>query len=342
MAATSLLVHPLHVHAARAAIVAPLILCWVVAVWGAGRFQWGVASGPSVGLFASCITLKALSFARAGVGNGRGSSGEGSVPKTGDGTCGGKAERVVDDATITQASPLTFLEFAYFMLAAPALVCEPRFLKVGARRRPRVARAFSEFFHAGLTFVAFHAACSALFAPALRVIATAAVPTVTSLWAASTIAGGGEANERQSDWVDLDGWAAIAADGNGAWLLWGEGWLEIAMALASSMLVFNPMVHFVMFYGFWHCLCLGFAELWGYPDRDLYGESERDARRPSTVFVFGSVALARYNGVAFCCLKTGSLFTDLFAPLLVKNMAMHLLLILGTSNLLRSDLRRLI
>ncbi|CAM9743562.1 unnamed protein product [Sphacelaria rigidula] len=31
------------------------------------------------------------------------------------------------------------------------------------------------------------------------------------------------------------------------------------------------MLRFLMFYAFWHCICLAAAELWGYPDRDFYG-----------------------------------------------------------------------
>lgn len=36
--------------------------------------------------------------------------------------------------------------------------------------------------------------------------------------------------------------------------------------------VVSSALHFMVFYAFWHCVCLGMAELWGFPDRDLYGE----------------------------------------------------------------------
>ena len=50
------------------------------------------------------------------------------------------------------------------------------------------------------------------------------------------------------------------------------GWREAAAAAAWAMLVAGPMVHFLTFYAFWHCVCMGLAELTGYPDRFLYGE----------------------------------------------------------------------
>ena len=50
------------------------------------------------------------------------------------------------------------------------------------------------------------------------------------------------------------------------------GWREVAAAAAAAMLAFGPMVHFLAFYAFWHCVCMGLAELTGYPDRFLYGE----------------------------------------------------------------------
>lgn len=50
------------------------------------------------------------------------------------------------------------------------------------------------------------------------------------------------------------------------------GWREAAAATALAALVFSPMVHFLTFYAFWHCVCTGLAELTGYPDRFFYGE----------------------------------------------------------------------
>lgn len=290
MAATSLLVHPLLHHVAPvAAIAVPSTLAWVIAVWGAGRFHWGLASGMSVGLLAACITLKAVSFVQrqAYVIGRRASSRDGYGKTTKGVSVDRNSHTAAADDTTTSPRPtpttsttqhtLNFSEFACFMLTAPSLVCDPRILQRGARRPPRIAQAASEFFHAALTFVAFHATCSALFAPALRVIAAAAVPYFTTT---------GET----SDWLDCDGWAALGADGGGGWLRRSgqdihEGclargqWGDIVVAVASSVLVFSPMVHFMLFYGFWHCVCLGCAELWGYPNRDFYGKRRWEDQR---------------------------------------------------------------
>lgn len=59
------------------------------------------------------------------------------------------------------------------------------------------------------------------------------------------------------------------------------GWGETAAAAAWAILVLSPMVHFLTFYSFWHCVCMGLAELTGYPDRFLYGEG---GRQPSLLF----------------------------------------------------------
>lgn len=48
-------------------------------------------------------------------------------------------------------------------------------------------------------------------------------------------------------------------------------WLAVTVAFPVAMLL-SAMLHFLMFYAFWHCICLAAAELWGYPDRDFYGE----------------------------------------------------------------------
>lgn len=195
-------------------------------------------------------------------------------------------------ASPAQLNHLTFWEFIFFLLTAPALVCEPRFLKVGARQPPRVIRAASELFHAGLAFLSLHAACSALVALTFRVLAAASA----NAWKPSAFCDAEGARLGESDWVDVAGWAALETGGSGGWfhnLLpeGGEpalsgggscgfeattGWVETAAALAWGMFVFSPLVHFTTFYGFWHCVCLGCAELWGYPDRNLYGETNLD------------------------------------------------------------------
>lgn len=169
---------------------------------------------------------------------------------------------------------LTFGEFAFFLLLAPSLVCEPRLLVSSARRPRRIAAAASEFFHAGLTYLAVHATCSAFFAPIMRVLATAL----------------------HAGWADEDGWAELhRSDGSGWWLLQagsggcgaegggvcGRAGLEgfgqhgrgtVTVAGCLGMFVFTPLMHFLMFYAFFHSVCLGCAELWGYPDRNIYGE----------------------------------------------------------------------
>lgn len=183
--------------------------------------------------------------------------------------------------------PLTFGEFAFFLLAAPSLVCEPPLLISSARRPRRIAAAVSEFFHAGLVYLAVHATCSAFFAPIMRVLAAA-------------LHSGG--------WADEEGWAELRrADGSGWWLhdsggggplglgdgggcgaggggvcdeagpVLEEGFRQqgattVAAAGCLGMLVFTPLMHFLMFYAFFHSVCLGCAELWGYPDRNIYGE----------------------------------------------------------------------
>lgn len=199
-----------------------------------------------------------------------------------------------------EEAQLTFAEFLFFLLAAPSLVCEPRFLKASARHPPRITRAASEFFHAGLTFLALHAACSALVAPTFRVLATASACYFQECCSSSCDAGG-EAGLGDSDWVDGAGWAGLKASGSGWWLydffpgddgpaLGGGdecefsnttavGWVKAAAAVAWGLFVVSPLVHFAAFYGFWHCVCLGCAELWGYPDRNLYGEISKEAFR---------------------------------------------------------------
>lgn len=326
-------------------------LAWTVAVWGSGRYSWGVASGLSVGLLSACLSLKAVSFAHeclplvatalpaatpAAVVYGGGESrtavaARAVLPSDGKTNVNGMPSdaRVVADAatpsavavvtgrladedhdscsssggvygltgnnntlekrsgdaldetnnasspSAQQENELTFGEFLFFVFAAPSLVCEPRFLKRHARRAPRVKRAASEFFYAGLTFLALHAASSALLAPTMRVTATAFSLCMRA-----------NGNEKlgEPDWVDSAGWAALGADGSGRWLFGGRenygnslcdsatGRLEIAVAVACALLFLCPMVQLLAFYGFWHCVCLGCAELWGYPDRHLYGE----------------------------------------------------------------------
>ena len=222
-----------------------------------------------------------------------------------------------------EESQLTFAEFLFFLLAAPSLVCEPRFLKASARHPPRITRAASEFFHAGLTFLALHAACSALVAPTFRVLTTGSACCLQEFSSVSCDAGGA-AGWGDSDWVDGTGWAGLKADGSGWWFhvflpeddepaLGGGnecdfsntaavGWVKAVAAVAWGIFVLSPLVHFGAFYGFWHCVCLGCAELWGYPDRNLYGETTKEAFR----------TLARdFHSKVFCVYVVRFLLRDL-------------------------------
>ncbi|CAN0044407.1 unnamed protein product, partial [Laminaria digitata] len=302
----------------------PSLLAWGMAVWGAGQLRWGLASGLSVGLFVACLSLKAASFAQACVPFKAAAGIDGQRSKLDGAHQGGNP--LIDNPTPTptpdpapsnpssaQETQLTFGEFLFFLLAAPSLVCEPRFLKVSARHPACVTRAFSEFFHAGLTFLALHAACSALVAPTFRVLAAASAYSFqegsqecSQEFSASCDAEGAGLGEESSEWVDVAGWAALKAGGSGGWfhdflpgggddepvlggggdscgsgtmLAAAAGWVETVAALAWGMFVFSPLVHFGTFYGFWHCVCLGCAELWGYPDRNLYGEINMEALR---------------------------------------------------------------
>ena len=80
-----------------------------------------------------------------------------------------------------------------------------------------------------------------------------------------------------------------AADYSGEVLADGQQRIvTVATAAFTGMVVLSPMMHFFMFYAFWHCVCLGSAELWGYPDRNTYGEFE------STVVPVGTAILVSF------------------------------------------------
>lgn len=278
----------------------PSLLVWGVAVWVTGQSQLGLASGLSVGLLAVCLTLKAVSFTQfnahatsslACMSDGKNRSGEGEEK----GQFSVLKPAAIEAPSLAPKSDLPapedqlyFGEFLFFILAAPSLVCELRFIKASARRSSRLWSAASEFFHAGLTFFTLHAACSAFFAPAMRVLAVAAtarqeLPDGISI---------GQGQFRSSSFVNYAGWATLRAGGSGAWLTaffpdlgdheekfdiflsdGSVGWLQILVAASWSIFFLSPMVHFMTFYGFWHCVCLGFAELWGFPDRNFYGKA---------------------------------------------------------------------
>lgn len=308
------------------AAAVPSMAVWAIVVYAAGVYRWGVASGLCVGLQCAALTLKSVSFVQkarpvaaeaaiavaaahedldaAGVaanadGGDRAAAASGKLAISpartsvlqGDTRSNSPSPTANgDDGCARAANPaLTFREFAFFLVLAPSLVCRPQCLASGARRPPRVATAASEFLHAGLTYIAVHVACSALFAPALRVLAEA-------------LHSGGVAG-----WADEEDWAELRrTDGSGWWLHdssrsigslfasgggscvgggvgCGPGWnfsddgtghpgLTVAIAACLGVFVFSPMMHFLMFYAFFHSVCLGCAELYGYPDRNTYGE----------------------------------------------------------------------
>ncbi|CAM9742097.1 unnamed protein product [Scytosiphon promiscuus] len=208
------------------------------------------------------------------------------TPEKGRASVPRKEAGLGDDGAVAETLPpaLTFGEFAFFLLLTPSLVCEPRLLVVSARRPPQVAAACSEFFHAALVYLAVHATCSAFFAPVMRVLAEA-------LHSGDDGPGGG--------WVDEELWAELRrTDGNGWWLngsgaSFSKEWrgcrgeagssalgcssLEwgvvrnVVVAACLGTYVLTPLVNYLMFYAFFHSVCLGSAELWGYPDRNTYG-----------------------------------------------------------------------
>ncbi|CAN0002222.1 unnamed protein product, partial [Hapterophycus canaliculatus] len=187
-------------------------------------------------------------------------------------------------AAETPTPALAFGEFAFFLMLTPSLVCEPRLLVVRARLPSRVAAACSEFLHAALAFLAVHAICSALYTPAMRVLAEA-------LHAGGAGGDGGWADEeewaelRRTDgsgwWLpgggaslskDWGGWRGEAGAGAGGYasLEWGAA-RSVVVAACLGTFVCSPVINYLMFYAFFHSVCLGSAELWGYPDRNIYG-----------------------------------------------------------------------
>lgn len=203
------------------------------------------------------------------------------VPKSGVGSEGDCAISSVEHAS---AEALTFWEFVYFLLVAPSLVCDHRCLKSSALLPPNVLAAASQFLHAALTFLAVHAYSVSLFAPSLRLVSAA---SASVSWAAFDEAAGALRCDGSSGggWVTALVWPQLSDGGTAAACEDGLAYLEpegvvmirrialLATAAGCGMLAWSPMMHFLMFYGFFHCLCVGSAELWGYPDRDIYGES---------------------------------------------------------------------
>lgn len=210
--------------------------------------------------YCACVTLKITSFTGTVCAPAEGMA---ATP-----TSNGKPTAVAAAAAVSPASSgglsahaLTFREYLFFQFQAPSLVCEVRLMKESARLPSRPLRAASEFFHAVLTFLTAHCMLGAVLAPSLRVFITGLCPQ----WVEGAGAG----------WAELG-----TGDGGGGWPSWeaGSGLLEeeggkvTLLAFLWMMTTVSSCVHFLVFYAFWHCVCLGMAELCGFPDRHLYGE----------------------------------------------------------------------
>lgn len=337
----------------------PSAFAWGIALWGAGFFRWGFASGVAVGLQCAAVTMKSWSFfhkSTAALGKrtiaetqggpvGHHQSGSpvdllmekaphSEVPETGPsvrtGTvsggneeaistssgCYAKADRETkpglsrtpssvgydpgvspDRLTPHSAVPVedsvAFLEYSSFLLLTPSLVCEPRLLKRLARRSPGFRAAFSELLHAALAYLAVHAYAVAIYAPAFRVLSAA---YGSSSWAEFDTTVGccrrGESNGGGGGWVTAVlcqwfSWAGdVERDSGSQGAAYGgvvcdrdpgddltlERLAVVALGGLSGICVSSPMMHFLLFYAFFHCVCVGSGELWGYPDRNTYGE----------------------------------------------------------------------
>ncbi|CBJ31665.1 Sterol or diacylglycerol O-acyltransferase [Ectocarpus siliculosus] len=247
-----------------AAVGLPSAAVWAFAVWAQRRAAWGLVPGLWLALFCACVTLKITSFVAA--------SAVATPPQTPPSPAGSSSDASSAEAAAAAAAAgprsLTFGEYLFFLFLSPSLVCEVRLMKVSARRRSRPLRAASEFFHAVLTFLCAHCVVGSILAPSLRLFFSAVSP----------------------GWVEgaAAGWAELEAAGGAGWPSWTAGSALLAggdkedsgtrlgqlVALGCflwMLFVVSSALHFMVFYAFWHCICLGMAELWGFPDRNLYG-----------------------------------------------------------------------
>eukprot|EP00903_Cladosiphon_okamuranus_P020112 g18469.t1 len=255
VASIAVLVHPLHALTTRlssgtaagrpfatyvVAVGLPSAAVWGFAVWAQTRCPWALVPGLWFGLFCACVTLKITAYVVAAAAR--------------------------DEAKEAAPLSLTFGEYMFFVFLSPSLVCEMHLMKVSARRKSRYGRAASEFFHAGLAFLCAHCMVGSLLAPSLRLFVSGLRPA----------------------WVEgaADGWAALEAAGGAGWPSWSTGSAFLAggehadkglgplVTVGCCLWLLFPVcstLHFLVFYAFWHCVCLGMAELWGFPDRNLYG-----------------------------------------------------------------------
>ncbi|CAN0266830.1 unnamed protein product [Ascophyllum nodosum] len=286
IAFVSILAYPLRVvlngNEARAAVAPPsllLVACvasfgipsaivWSITAWAVNRFAWGLASGLWVGLFAACTTLKITSFATT------------SSSMTGKSASGDAADT---KCQVEKTCLLTFREYLFFLFQSPSLVCDVRLMQASVRRPSRPLRAASEFSHAALTFLAVHCAAGSVIAPAMRMLLVSIRPR----WFEHTV----------SEWEELD------AAGGGGWPSWAltnellEGrkrpWM-ISVCFLSLLMPLSSGAYFLVLYAFSHCVCLGMVELWGFPDRDLYGCWWLALDDPRKLFRMWSVPVHRW------------------------------------------------
>lgn len=245
---------------------------WGIGLWGQGRFNWGFASGLWVGLYCACASMKVTSFAVAIHRAAAHAAGSPDSQGSADGGRGDAGEEQQRGKPADSEGVLAFEEYLFFLFLSPAACCDIHLLKASARLPARPLRAASEFLHAVLTFVVLHAFVGNVMAPPMRLL----TPVLLS-----------------SSWADGARWTAVEAAGHGGWPSWTafnsvggpDGGGSPAGVLLGSFLwllfVCSTVANFLGFYGFWHCVCLGMAELWGFPDRYLYGEGSVAAtRRP--------------------------------------------------------------
>eukprot|EP00752_Nemacystus_decipiens_P001643 g1598.t1 len=244
------------------AVGLPSAAVWGFAVWAKTRCPWALGPGLWFGLFCACVTLKITAFVATASAAARAAAARGGAAAP----AGVGAEAEVNGGGGGAPLSLTFGEYLFFLFLSPSLVCEMHLMKVSVRRRSRYGRAASEFFHAGLTFLCAHCVVGSLLAPSLRLFVSGLMP----------------------EWVEGagTGWAALEAAGGAGWPSWtagsallaggedadkGLGALVTVGCFLWMLLPVCSAVHFLVFYAFWHCVCLGMAELWGFPDRNLYG-----------------------------------------------------------------------
>lgn len=240
-------------------VAIPTAAIWCIGVCAQRRFVWGLASGMWVGLYCACATLKITSFYLECT------SVPVPIPAPRSSTAPSTTAGVQEPAAA--ASTLTFPEYLFFLFLSPSLVCDVRLMKASSRRPSRPLRAASEFFHAFITFLVVHCVTGVFMAPSLRLFIAGVRSSwlkegVVAEWTALDAAGGG-------GWPSWSAWSEVLfEEGDGSKGLW-----VILACFLWLLVVVSSTCHFLVFYAFWHCVCLGMAELFGFPDRFLYGET---------------------------------------------------------------------